>query len=88
MPTSVVVGWDDTITGKQLGQTISIEEEGGNRHFIISISTEIQKLPVIIHQTLVHEMSHVKLYPFMKHGKGKWKDEVIRVVVKGGWGLW
>lgn len=87
LPDNVVLGWDDKLTGKHLGQTLSIEEDG-NKYFIISISTEIKKLPLVIHQTLVHEMSHVRLYPFMKHGKGRWKDEVIRVIVKGAWDLW
>jgi len=87
LPESTVLGWDTALHGDKLGQTISIEEDG-NKYYIVSISTEIKKLPIIVHQTLVHEMSHIRLYPFMKHGKGKWKDEVIRVVVKGGWELW
>lgn len=71
------------------GLTVAIEEEDINHLFFhIYINPKFHYDGRQIAGTLIHEMSHVKLYPYMKHGK-KFDEEMKRLAMRDAFrGIW
>ena len=89
LDTEAEVGWNDELPEDTLGQTLAFTEaEGNHSYFRISISTQLLPFVEITKQTVLHEMVHIKLHPYMKHGK-RFNSEMLALAAKGAFnGLW
>jgi hypothetical protein len=88
LPSETIVGWDDGLADDTDGETLILEHESGEKVFLIHLSVQ----RVIDRQerdrVLLHEMGHVKLYPFMKHGR-RHDEEMLRIASRGAFdGIW
>lgn len=87
----VTVGWDDELPAKTEGLTIGIQEVDETKltFFRVGINPSMKEGTTnALLLTLLHELAHVKLYPYMKHGK-RFQDEMLRLASRGAMkGLW
>lgn len=81
------VWWNDGI--KDYGLTQSIHDnDTGHLFFDIYIDPNKHHGKNQVYSTLLHEMAHVKLYPWMKHGI-RHDEELLRLAIRGAFkGLW
>lgn len=82
IPDDVPVGFDADLTMKVMGLCTYTIEADGSRGFRISINPMLRPWPKVYEQVLLHEMAHVKLYPYAQHGK-KFKQEIHRLMDAG-----
>lgn len=82
LPSETLVGWNDELGPKTFGLNISVADEGNHLLFTISIDPRKHFSSEQYRLTLLHEMCHIKLYPYMKHGK-KFNEEMLRLAVRG-----
>lgn len=90
LPQDTQVGWKDMEFGVCNGRCSTDDAEGEEEHHTLYINREFKakghrSLALI---TLLHEMAHVKLYPYKHHGK-KFDLEMLRLAASGAFnGLW
>lgn len=89
LPDDVSVGWNSELTKEALGMTVIVEDEETNHRIIqIHLHTDIKHLKGVWLMTLLHECCHVKLHPYMKHGR-KFNEEMLRLAGRHAfYGLW
>src|SRR5690348_14172497 len=89
LPVDTEVGWNEELDTIYYGLTLGFSDEDTKHSFFqMHISTALKGFPEIARLTVLHEMAHIHLYPYMKHGK-KFQDEMIRLAVRGAFkGLW
>ena len=81
---NVIVGWDDELKEDKEGLTISLEETQETKYlsFTVHLSVSLKggsRNAVLL--TLLHELCHVKLYPYMKHGR-RFQEEMKRLAMR------
>lgn len=88
LPNDTIVSLNDEIKEKH-GLTVGIsDDDTKHTFFMIYIHPDMHVTRQQVQMTLLHEMCHVKLYPYMKHGK-RFDDEMIRLAVRGAFrDLW
>ena len=71
------------------GLTIAIEEEDSKHlFFVVYINPTMHYDGRQMAGTLIHEMAHCKLYPYMKHGR-KFDEEMKRLAMRDAFrGIW
>lgn len=89
LPQDTVIGWNDGLIDTVLGMTLGVSDEETNHTFFhIHIHSDIKRFRSVWLMTLMHEMAHVKLHPYMKHGR-KFNEELHRICGRGAFdGLW
>lgn len=70
------VGWEDQLPDKRHGQTMVFEDE--------ETSLDCASFKEWVELVLMHELAHVKLYPYTWHGQ-RFKDEIRRLVMRGAY---
>jgi len=73
-----------------LGKTIVVEDdETHQKVLVVTINPVLKKhWKEVMHMTVLHELAHCRLYPYMAHGK-RFNNEMIRLAVRGAFnGLW
>jgi hypothetical protein len=88
LPVEVQVGWNDD-PATSYGFTLCIDDdETDHVAFQIHLNKAIQVSYEQTRLTLLHEMAHVKLHPYTKHGK-KFQEEMKRLAGRDAFeGLW
>lgn len=80
----VACAWDVDI--KSLAETEFILHEDGELEGELEINIKLNPVirfePKVYKMTLLHEMAHVKLYPYLAHGK-KFDQEMLRLACCG-----
>ena|SRR6185312_9215877 len=89
LPTDTEVGWNDELKDKMYGITLGIADEDTKHLFFqIHVNEELRRWPEVVRLTLLHEMNHIYLYPYMKHGK-RFEEAMVRLAGRGMFkGLW
>ena len=86
LPQDVEVDWKDMSESSAIGCNATYEDS-----FVahsIYIDSTIKEYTTIVKLTLLHEMCHVGLYPYSKHGK-RFDEEMLRLAMRGAFkGLW
>lgn len=81
LPHDTRVGWNDELEGYAL--TIGIDdEESKHRIFVVYINPNFHSGVEQYRLSLLHECIHIKLYPYMKHGR-KFDEEILRLASRG-----
>lgn len=87
----VTVGWDDELKELTEGLTVAIQEEDDTRMLFFRVNMNVSLkggTTNVILLTLLHEMCHVKLYPYMKHGR-RFQEEMKRLALRDAFkGIW
>jgi hypothetical protein len=88
LPHDTQIGYNDEMEGKH-GLTLGIfDDESNHLFFFIYISPTTHSDKAQLKLTVLHECAHVKLYPYMKHGK-RFEEEMYRLAGRGAMkGLW
>lgn len=89
LPSDVQVGWvaypEDSV---HIAETATLDEDNGVIHHTIYIGESIRSLDTVVKMTLLHEMVHVKIHPYNKHGR-KFDEEMLRLASRGAFNkLW
>lgn len=90
LPQDLIVGWEVELENtKHYGATICLEDDETKQvTFRVSINSTLKSNYESARLTLLHELVHVKLYPYTKHGK-KFNHAMIGLAVKGAFNdLW
>lgn len=90
LPQDLIVGWEDELENtRHYGATISLEDDQTRQvTFRVGINSSLKKNYEGSRFTLLHELVHVKLYPYLWHGK-KFNHAMIGLAVKGAFNdLW
>lgn len=84
------VGWNEALSDTlAMAVTVtSVDDTVNSITHTIQIDPELRMYAPVVKLTLLHEMCHVKLYPYLKHGK-RFDAEMLHLAIKGGMdGLW
>jgi|SRR5579859_1661437 len=83
LPKDVLVGWDETLHPKFWGLTYAwANEDGSPVMFGIALNPKLKEVKEYKDIVLIHEMSHVKLFPNNTHNK-KFQEEMVRLAIAG-----
>lgn len=94
LPQDVVVGMANLPEGENT-DTLGVTCVGEPAHPMDNRTVNIILDPKLRHAgfdhvklVLLHEMAHLKLYPYMKHGR-RFNEEMLRLAVRGAFhGIW
>lgn len=83
-----VVCWDERVDEDSAGLTHGTELDPGVHQFTIRLHPDLKPFSKYKELILLHECVHVKLYPWMKHGK-RFHSEMKRLAIEGAFDeLW
>lgn len=89
LPKDALVGFNPELEENILGLSIH-EEDSDTKHQFhhIHVNPLAHSCKQQIQLTLLHEMAHIAIFPYVKHGK-KFNDEMLRLATRGAFnGLW
>lgn len=81
LPLDTQIYWNDEVED-EFGSAYGYEEDNKHRFFNIYINPKLHVTDEQRRLTLLHEMIHVKLFPYAKHGR-KFEEEKMRLVMRG-----
>lgn len=80
LPADAVVGWDDGT--ENCAEVNVLQHEGGAKVMVIHVNPKEVHSSRDKHLHLLHEMVHLKLYPYLLHGT-RFNEEVRRIASRG-----
>ncbi len=82
LPHDTLVGWMDFPKHSPLGRN-DISDGDGILHHTIYISEFLKPFRGVTKETVLHEMCHIKLYPYGKHDRRRFDAEMLRIASAG-----